>query len=242
VLHPRVVWLNTILERNALGFFVTCQVMDTLLTMAILGTCIAIRLPIGPDFALAYMVAKGLFKFPRLALNLAMAGFLARAFPALAAVRVSLLLDPLGSAQQLGARRPSQLARSGGAPLARMAACFSNAAITAQAEALRQADRYGLALLLSKNLNSPLSVLASFGLLQLGSSHALVQGLVRRGSDMLARAAGHGLPFAGATFGGFQMPSAGQLTAYLAVTRVLLNLLFPLVFLGAARYMERRRR
>jgi hypothetical protein len=55
-----------------------------------------IRPPVSADFALAYAIAKGVFKVPRLALNIAMASFLARRFPELAAVRVSRLLDPFG--------------------------------------------------------------------------------------------------------------------------------------------------
>ena len=259
-----------------------------------------IRPPVSADFALAYAIAKGVFKVPRLALNIAMASFLARRFPELAAVRVSRLLDPFGKrgrivktrsraecvrddldsygpvselrprASPLLSRvpvfvlfrpywsqlsyglarprycctvtagsgigpRPKTPARGGGAPLVGLTQRLRIVAWQTRAEALRQADRYGLALLLSKNLMSPAFVVATFGVLRLGSNLALVQGLVRRGADALARTAERGLPFAGAVGG-------GEMLGWLALTRVLSNLLYPLVFFSAARYTERRQR
>lgn len=182
--HPPswVVTLNAALEKSASSYAAAYVILDLGLTFVLLVIFIILRFPVDADFALAFAISKGIGKGPRLALDAAAAGALARFYPALAAVRVSLLLDAAG--RSLRTLNPFTLVKAKMMvsqstpslpelpPPSPAAAALPDAPIRssrfarAATEVRRLTDRYGLAYVAAKNLLGPLGVLIIYAGLQ----------------------------------------------------------------------------
>jgi hypothetical protein len=139
--------------------FVCVDAGSALLLWALLET---VRAPVDGFFAAAYALSKSI-RLQRLPLDAAAASALARAWPALAAVRVSRLLE---AAVQLtgsisAALRVPNFKRKKSALMT-----------TAAAEAKRLADEYGLAYMAAKNVIGPVSIAIFYVLLRSGSDVA----------------------------------------------------------------------
>ena len=177
--------------------------MGSALLLVLAYDCACVN--VDADFAFAYTLSKAI-RAPRLAMDAAAAGLLARLWPALAAVRVSLLVDALAS---LPSRLRALLLRSPGQ-------AAPHAPSRAVAEARRLADAYGLAYMAAKNVIGPVSI-------------AMFYVLIRRGVDIQAH-----LGALGAAVGVGGAEAAGRMAGLLALGSWTSTLLFPFVVLGAA--------
>ena len=176
-----VVIINDALEQSASSYAAAYVILDLSLTMALLLLLLALRVPVDADFALAYAIAKGIGKGPRLALDATTAAALARFYPALAAVRVSLLLDAMGRSFRAlnpfswirvhptkGQSAPSPPNSTASPPPVGPSDTPMRAVrvMRAAEEVKRLTDRYGLAYFAAKNLLGPVCVLLVYAGLQ----------------------------------------------------------------------------
>lgn len=97
---PLPAWVdsvNSALETSATATLLAFVALDMAGAAALLGALCAFRVSVGADFMLALAIAKAL-RGPRLALDTSLAALLGRTFPALRAVRLSLLFDEVAAA------------------------------------------------------------------------------------------------------------------------------------------------
>ena len=97
---PLPAWVdsvNSALETSATATLLAFVALDMAGAAALLGALCAFRVTVGADFMLALAIAKAL-RGPRLALDTSLAALLGRTFPALRAVRLSLLFDEVAAA------------------------------------------------------------------------------------------------------------------------------------------------
>ena len=235
--------VNRALESGAAAYVLAYILLDLGGAALLMLLLLIFNVNVQADFALAFAISKSPpLRGPRLALDSAAAACLTRLFPALAAVRTSLLADAMARLTAFGG------AGGGGggnkksddtAPSSRLA----NAAASAAAKARRAADEYGLAYLVVKNLFGPLSVGLIYGLIRLGGSAS--GGAASSGGGVIGRAAGAIArlslgPGAGAFDGRHaHLPSVGQTAGIVALASTMSSLLFPLIVLGAAKLAPR---
>jgi len=184
--------------------------LDAGSALCLWGALEALQAPVDADFVLAYALSKAV-RVQRLPLDAAAAGALARAWPALAAVRVSRLVDAAAALPgRLWALLPQRLWVLRRRDLAVPAEPASKRVLSRAAEeARRLADAYGLAYMAAKNVIGPVSIV-------------LIYAALRRGMDLQSWLAALG--------GG----AAGRSASRLALASWTSVLLFPLVVLGAA--------
>ena len=205
--------MNAALDAAPLLTLLAFVVFDAGSALCLWGVLEAVGAQVDGTFAAAYALSKSI-RLQRLPLDAASASALAKAWPALAAVRVSRLLDAAGDVSLrvkaafvnlLPWRRSSQPQQQAAAP---KHALLSSAAT----EAKRLADEYGLAYMAAKNVIGPVSIAAFYALLT-------------SGSDLASR-----LPWLAAATTSTAGVSAGRLCLASWVS----TLFFPLVVLSAA--------
>lgn len=200
--------------------FVLVDITSALVLWALI---VRLQIPVDGDFALAYALSKSI-RAPRLAFDAVVAGWLSKAFPPLAAVRVGPILD---AGIELGAklsevvsltrrrffpngketRRSKKDARNDDENESRRA--------RAAREAREMTDAYGLAYMAAKNIIGPVSI-------------ALFYVLLKYGVDVRGA-----LAFFGAGPAGSTAAAAGKTAGALALASWVSTLFFPLVVLGA---------
>ncbi len=216
-LPPWVAYVNRALESSASSTLLAFVLLDFGSASLILGALCAMRVPVGADFALALAVAKAL-RGPRLALDTSLAALLGRCFPALRAVRLSLLLDEF-SESWAGIRRSFKEGRaeaagtSGGFPRGFTPRPSKRAA--ASVAAAKLVSEHGLAYMCAKNLVGPAATLLVLAALRSGGRAQAATAWLMRTLRVTAGPAG---------------AFAGQMA--LAVT--LSSALFPVVVVAAA--------
>ena len=153
--------------------FVLVDMTSALVLLALITRC---QIPVDGYFAVAYALSKSI-RAPRLAFDAVVAGWLSKAFPPLAAVRVGPILD---EAIELGAKL-SEVVSSARARL------FPNGKETRRSkrdardddenqsrrarvarEAREMTDAYGLAYMAAKNIIGPVSIALFYVLLKYG--------------------------------------------------------------------------
>ena len=85
--------INSALELAPMATVVAFIMIDIGSAAILLSILMALNIRVPSDFALAYTVCKGALRVPRLALDASGAALLARHWPALASIRVSLMID-----------------------------------------------------------------------------------------------------------------------------------------------------
>ena len=220
---PWVKSVNNALETSATSTLLAFVLLDLGSASCILGALVALSVPVGADFALALALSKAL-RGPRLALDTALAALLARRFPSLRAVKVSLLLDQLADTWaevrrsfdegRLEATGDSKSATVEGFPPGFTPRPGRGAAASLAARKLT--TEYGLAYLAAKNIIGPACTLLMLGALRSG-------GRARAATASLMR-----------TFG-VTAGSAGAFAGQVALAATLSHVLFPGIVLVAAK-------
>lgn len=221
--------LNDSLESHPGFVLLGFVLVDMGSALVLLALITRFAVPVDGDFALAYAVSKSI-RAPRLALDAVVAGWLAKAFPALAAVRVGPILDAgielgakLGEVVSVSRRRffsvngKRRETPKRGAPREKKNENESRRARAAR-EAREMTDAYGLAYMAAKNIIGPVSI-------------ALFYVLLKYGVDLRGA-----LAFAGAgaaTGANGAAAAAGKTAGALALASWVSTLFFPLVVLGA---------
>ena len=221
--------LNDSLESHPGFVLLGFVLVDMGSALVLLALITRFAVPVDGDFALAYAVSKSI-RAPRLALDAVVAGWLAKAFPALAAVRVGPILDAgielgakLGEVVSVSRRRffsvngKRRETPKRGAPREKKNENESRRARAAR-EAREMTDAYGLAYMAAKNIIGPVSI-------------ALFYVLLKHGVDLRGA-----LAFAGAgaaTGANGAAAAAGKTAGALALASWVSTLFFPLVVLGA---------
>ena len=136
--------VNAALESSAISTLCSFMLVDVGSAMGILGVIVALDVRAPPELVMAYAVSKGLLRVPRMTLDAGLAAVLARRWPSLAAVRISLLVD---AAAKLSPRWPC--GKDTKKPPSKM---------VAQARAVL--DQYGLAYMAAKNIIGPTCILS----------------------------------------------------------------------------------
>jgi hypothetical protein len=222
---PLPVWVgsvNSALETSATSTLVAFVLLDMAGATVLLGVLCAFRVSVGADFMLALAIAKAL-RGPRLALDTSLAALLGRTFPALRAVRLSLLFDEVaaswaavGSGFREG--RAEAAGKAAGVEVSGLPRGFTprpGKREAAQLAAGRLISDHGLAYMAAKNIVGPASTLLVLAALRSGGrAQAATASLMR----LLRVTAG----------------PAGALAGQMALAVTLSSALFPLVVLGAA--------
>ena len=166
---PLPAWVssvNSALETSATATLLAFVALDMAGATALLGAICALRVSVGADFMLALAIAKAL-RGPRLALDTSLAALLGRTFPALRAVRLSLLFDEVAASWAAVASGFSE----GRAEAAGKAASVEASGLppgftprpgkreAAQLAAGRLISEHGLAYMAAKNIVGPASTL-----------------------------------------------------------------------------------
>ena len=166
---PLPAWVssvNSALETSATATLLAFVALDMAGATALLGAICALRVSVGADFMLALAIAKAL-RGPRLALDTSLAALLGRTFPALRAVRLSLLFDEVAASWAAVASGFSE----GRAEAAGKAASVEASGLppgftprpgkreAAQLAAGRLVSEHGLAYMAAKNIVGPASTL-----------------------------------------------------------------------------------
>ncbi|KAJ1458404.1 hypothetical protein M885DRAFT_512810 [Pelagophyceae sp. CCMP2097] len=151
---PWVGAVNSALERAAAATLVAFVIVDISSALCLLGVIVALGLQVPPEFVVAYGISKGLLRAPRLAVDAAVAAALAKRFPSLAAVKISLLVDAASDCAAALKRTPSAALAAPGDRLSRAAA-----------RARSLLDEYGLAYMVAKNVIGPLTIAALYAAL-----------------------------------------------------------------------------
>ena len=164
---PLPAWVdsvNSALETSATATLLAFVALDMAGATALLGAICALRVSVGADFMLALAIAKAL-RGPRLALDTSLAALLGRTFPALRAVRLSLLFDEVAASWAAVASGFSE----GRAEAAGKAASVEASGLppgftprpgkreAAQLAAGRLISEHGLAYMAAKNIVGPAS-------------------------------------------------------------------------------------
>ena len=200
--------------------FVLVDMTSALVLFALIAR---LQIPVDGDFAVAYALSKSI-RAPRLAFDAVVAGWLSKAFPPLAAVRVGPILD---EAIELGAKLAEVVAeyrrrlfpRLKETPRSKKDARNDDENQSRRARVAREAremtDAYGLAYMAAKNIIGPVSI-------------ALFYVLLKYGVDVRGA-----LAFFGANAAGSTAVAAGKTAGKLALASSVSTLFFPLVVLGA---------
>ena len=85
--------VNAALETCPVATVLAFVLIDIGSACTLLAALVALKVNVPSDFVLAYAICKGALRVPRLALDASGAALLARRWPSLAAVRVSLMID-----------------------------------------------------------------------------------------------------------------------------------------------------
>ena len=227
-------WVNTInaaLEKGAAAYVLTYIVLDLGTALVLCVAFMALRIRVAADFALAFALAKSPpLRGPRLGLDSAVAAALTRAYPPLAAVRVSLLADAVSRFAGIDeiAKRLNTVGRDERATPSKRQRRLARAADATR----RITDEYGLAYLVVKNILGPLTVLGLYAAIRVMSGGGAGSASVHRASEFVARLAiGPG----GSSFDGVRLPSVGQTAGCVALASTVSAMLFPLLVFGAAK-------
>ena len=194
--------MNLALERAPVLTLLCFVALDIGSALCLWGGFEATQAAVDADFALAYALSKAV-RVQRLALDAAAAGALAKAWPALAAVRVSRLVDAAAALPgrvatllpaSVRARLPGSGSTAPGEPDKKQPAAKRALSRTAD-EARRMADTYGLAIMAAKNVIGPVSIVLIYAALQQGVDvqswlHALGGGGAGGGIGAAGRTAG----------------------------------------------------
>jgi hypothetical protein len=229
---PWVTKINNALEKGAAAYFLTYVLLDLGTALVFCIAFLALRVNVSAEFALAFAISKSPpLRGPRLGLDTAAAAALTRAFPSLAAVRVSLLADAMGRfagvdelAKRLsGSEGPANATASSGPRQRRVAKV---------AEATRRiTDEFGLAYLAVKNILGPISIFVIYAAVRACARGAGSES-IPRASEFVARVAlGPGVR----SFDGVRLPSVGQTAGCVALASTVSALLFPLIVVASAR-------
>lgn len=141
--------INSALELAPMATVVAFIMIDIGSAAILLSILMALNIRVPSDFALAYTVCKGALRVPRLALDASGAALLARHWPALASIRVSLMID---AATRGGTSLRQRLFPSS-------AAQASQTRSQAMDTVRQLTDQYGLAYMAAKNVIGPVSIL-----------------------------------------------------------------------------------
>jgi hypothetical protein len=197
--------------------------VDITSALVLLALIVRLQIPVDGDFALAYALSKSI-RAPRLAFDAVVAGWLSKAFPPLAAVRVGPILDKaieLGAklSEVVSSRRRRLFPNVTETPRSKKDARNDDENESRRARAAREAremtDAYGLAYMAAKNIIGPVSI-------------ALFYVLLKYGVDVRGA-----LAFFGAGAAGSTAAAAGKTAGALALASWVSTLFFPLVVLGA---------
>ena len=222
---PLPAWVGSVnlaLETSATATLLAFVALDMAGATALLGALCAFRVSVGADFMLALAIAKAL-RGPRLALDTSLAALLGRTFPALRAVRLSLLFDEVaaswaavGSGFREG--RAEAAGKAAGVEVSGLPRGFTprpGRREAAQLAAGRLISDHGLAYMAAKNIVGPASTLLVLAALRSGGRAQAATATLMR---LLRVTAG----------------PAGALAGQMALAVTLSSALFPLVVLGAA--------
>lgn len=242
---PWVAKVNAALEDGAVSYACAFILLDMGTALALCVLLLVMRVSVAAEFALAFTIAKSpALRGPRLGVDAAAAAALSRAFPPLAAVRVSLLGDAMARFFSLFKRanfgRPARTSRVRGADAVEVHGrqhCPAGSpdrplrnsdAVTATR---RLTDAYGLSYLVAKNFLGPMTIFLTYAVLIAcggsGESAAL-----RRTAEWVARLA---LGPGAHSFDGVRLPSVGQAAGCVCLASTLSSLAFPIVVIGAAK-------
>ena len=141
--------INSALELAPMATVVAFIMIDIGSAAILFSILMALNIRVPSDFALAYTVCKGALRVPRLALDASGAALLARLWPSLASIRVSLMID--------AATRGGTSLRQRLFPAS--AAQASETRSKAMDTVRQLTDRYGLAYMAAKNVIGPVSIL-----------------------------------------------------------------------------------
>ena len=170
---PLPAWVssvNSALETSATATLLAFVALDMAGATALLGAICALRVSVGADFMLALAIAKAL-RGPRLALDTSLAALLGRTFPALRAVRLSLLFDEVAASWAAVASGFSEGRAEAAGKAAGKAASVEASGLppgftprpgkreAAQLAAGRLISEHGLAYMAAKNIVGPASTL-----------------------------------------------------------------------------------
>jgi hypothetical protein len=141
--------INSALELAPMATVVAFIMIDIGSAAILFSILMALNIRVPSDFALAYTLCKGALRVPRLALDASGAALLARLWPSLASIRVSLMID--------AATRGGTSLRQRLFPAS--AAQASETRSKAMDTVRQLTDRYGLAYMAAKNVIGPVSIL-----------------------------------------------------------------------------------
>ena len=214
-LTPRwVKFINSALEESAVASVVAFVLIDIGSAATLLAAIIALNVHVPSNFALAFALSKSV-RIPRLALDASGAALLARRWPSLAAVRVTLMIDAATRASARLSRSATRLLPSArrSSDTSQVHARRNDKLDRVSNEVRRLTDQFGLAYMAAKNVIGPMSILLTYAALQTcGGSLA----------PLLERV------------GGASTRNLGRAAARVALASTASTLLFPAVVMGAA--------
>lgn len=212
---PRWVnFVNSALEESAVASVVAFVLVDIGSAACILAAITALNVHVPSNFALAYALSKSV-RVPRLALDASGAALLARRWPILAEVRVTLMIDAAARASARLSRTATRLLPSARLPFkASQVHGRRNEKLDRVSDEVRRlTDKFGLAYMAAKNVIGPVSILLTYAALQTcgGSLAPLIERM-----------------------GGASARNLGRTAARVAFASTASTLLFPAVVMGAA--------
>ena len=177
--------INSALELAPMGSAIAFVLIDLGSAALLLAIIIALNITVTSEFVLAYTVCKSAVRVPRMALDASGAALLARLWPALAKVRISLMIDAVSRiAMNLQERVSPASAQTGKT---------RSQTMDRVGHTIKQlTDKYGLAYMAAKNVIGPVTILLLYAALRASGGDSLMAyigsrfGIAANGAGLLA--------------------------------------------------------